>query len=121
MNIIKYFFVGAMAAIVDIGVFVLLAKVLGYNYILVAIISFVLGTLVNYLLSIKYVFSSGTRYTKSKEIGLVYSISAIGLLLNVVIIYISYSVLGVELVSSKLISTAIVFFWNYLARKYFVF
>ena len=54
MKIIKYFFVGAAAALTDISLFYIFAKLLGYNYLIVAFFSFITATLVNYILSIKY-------------------------------------------------------------------
>ena len=50
MKIIKYFLVGAIAALTDISLFYILAKLLGYNYLIVAFFSFITATFVNYIL-----------------------------------------------------------------------
>ena len=121
MKIVKYFLVGGSAAIVDISLFVIFAKFLQYNYLLVGLFSFIIATLVNYILSIKYVFESGAKHTQKKELALVYFVSAVGLLFNLLILYISIDILALEMVISKLLATGIVFFWNYLIRKYFIF
>lgn len=120
-KIIRYFFVGGMAAVVDITLFAIFAKFLSYNYLVVAFFSFIIATLINYLISIRIVFVSGTRHGKKKEVSLVYLVSGVGLLLNLLILYILISLLGVEKISSKVIATGLVFFWNYYARKYFIF
>jgi len=44
--------VGGVSACVDIGLFMLFAKVLGLPYLRVAVGTFILATLVNYLLSV---------------------------------------------------------------------
>ena len=120
-KIIRYFFVGGIAAVIDITLFAIFAKFLGYNYLVVAFFSFIVATLVNYIISIKIVFVSGTRHAKHKEVFLVYFVSGVGLLLNLLILYVLISLLGVEKVSSKIIATGLVFFWNYFARKHFIF
>lgn len=121
MKIIKYAFVGGCAAIVDVGLFFIFAKFLEYPYLVVGFFTFILGTLVNYLLSIRIVFQSGIQHKRSKEIVLVYLVSSIGLGLNVLILYICHDGFLLDVGISKLISTALVFFWNYSARKKFIF
>jgi putative flippase GtrA len=79
VRILRYFIVGGMAATVDIGFFLLFAKLAGFNYLVVAPLGFVLATWVNYQLSIRHVFRSGVRFTRGREIFLVYAVSAVGL------------------------------------------
>lgn len=121
MKIIKYFFVGGTAAVVDISLFVIFAKLLEFNYLLVGFFTFLIATFVNYSLSIRFVFRSGVRHTKKKEVFLVYLVSALGLALNLLVLFISHEAFYIELTISKLIATGSVFFWNYLIRKYFIF
>ena len=82
MKIVRYFFVGGAAAIVDIGIFFLFAKLAGYDYLLIGCIGFLVATAVNYVLSVKHVFRSGIRYSKRKEVALVYLVSMVGLAIN---------------------------------------
>ena len=121
MKIIKYFFVGATAALTDISLFYIFAKLLGYNYLIVAFFSFITATLVNYILSIKYVFKSGIKFSKKKEISLIYAISGIALIINQVSLYILIDLITVEMTLSKVIATIITFFWNYFIRKNYIF
>lgn len=121
MKIIKYFFVGGTAAIVDIGLFAIFAKYLEFNYLMVGFFSFTIATLVNYLLSIRHVFESGVRFSKKKEITIIYIVSAFGLAINLFVLYSCVELVGVGLIVSKLIATGVVFFWNYFIRREFVF
>ena len=121
MKIIKYAFVGGVAAVVDISLFVIFAKILEFNYLFVGFVTFLLATLVNYVLSIRFVFQSGSKHSKRKEVLLVYTVSAVGLGLNLLVLFVSHEIFLIELTVSKLISTGIVFFWNYLGRKHFIF
>lgn len=121
MRIVRYFFVGATAAVVDIGLFTLFARLLGYNYLGVAACTFVVATGVNYALSVRHVFESGARFGRSQEVLLVFGVSAIGLGINQAVLFVAVDKLGLELVLSKMIATGIVFLWNYGLRANFVF
>ena len=116
-----YFVVGGISAAVDISFFFVFAKLLGFNYLVVATIGFVIATLVNYALSIRFVFISGVRFRKHKEIALVYLVSAAGLAVNLFVLFVAASVAGLELMLSKVIATGTVFLWNFLTRNYFIF
>jgi len=121
MKLIRYFFVGGIAAVVDIGIFVIFAKVLGFNYLIVAAVGFTLATFVNYFLSVRHVFESGVRFRRAHEIGLVYLVSAIGLAINQTVLYIGIDRLGWEMILTKIVATGVVFVWNYTIRSRFVF
>lgn len=121
VNFYKYIGVGSIAALVDISIFTVFAKLLGFNYLIVALVSFAIATLVNYFLSIKYVFKSGARYTKSTEIFAVYIVSFFALLINEIILYVLIDLLFIEMIFSKIMATGIVFSWNYLIRKNYIF
>lgn len=118
---IKYFFVGGSAAFVDIGLFFIFAKVLDYNYLLVAFFTFILATFVNYYLSIKFVFQSGKKFNKKQEIILVYLVSASSLALNLLLLYLFHERLFVDVFYSKIIVTGLLFFYNYSIRRFFIF
>jgi len=121
MKIAKYFIVGAIAALTDISLFYIFTRLLGYNYLIVAFFSFTIATFVNYILSIMYVFKSEIKFSKKKEISLIYIISGIALLINQISLYILIDLITVEMTLSKIIATIITFFWNYFIRKNYIF
>jgi putative flippase GtrA len=120
-RIARYFVVGGIAACVDIGLFMLFAKGFGLPYLYVGAGTFVIATLVNYWLSIRFVFVSGQRFGKRWETGLVFLASAIGLALNQAILAGCVEYAHFHLLAAKLVATGSVFFWNYLARRLFIF
>jgi putative flippase GtrA len=87
MHLVKYFFVGGAAAIIDIDLFALLTNFLGLPWVPVSICTFLLATLFNYLLSGKFVFESGVRHKKHVEIVGVFAISGLSLLVNQSVLY----------------------------------
>lgn len=121
MKFVRYLFVGGAAAIVDIGLFTVFARLLGYNYLIVAACTFIIATGVNYGLSVRHVFESRVRFSRPYEVALVFAVSAIGLGLNQAVLFVAVTELGYELVISKVLATGMVFGWNYLIRANFVF
>jgi len=121
MRLIKYFFVGGAAAIVDIGLFTLFASYLAWPWLPVSIVTFILATAINYFLSIKFVFESGIKHTKSVEIIGVFGISTLALLVNQAVLYMAIEWFDWNLVISKITATGTVFFWNYFGRSKLIF
>jgi putative flippase GtrA len=113
--------VGGAAACVDIGLFWVFAQQLGLPYLRVSAASFVVATLVNYWLSIRYVFVSGARFRRRWEVAMVFAVSAVGLALNQAILALCVEGMRFALLPAKLVATGVVFFWNYFARRVLVF
>lgn len=112
---------GGISALVDISLFAIFAKVLNYNYLAVGTLTFIIATRINYFLSIKFVFKSGIKYKRNKEITLVFLVSLIGISINMGVLYFLIEFLYFEMILSKFIASSSVFFWNYLMRRKFIF
>jgi putative flippase GtrA len=121
MRIVRYFFVGGAAAVVDISLFSIFASYLGWPWIPVSVATFIIATLINYFLSIRFVFESGTRHKKHVEVIGVFVVSILALLVNQLVLYLAIEFVGLHLILSKVIATGAVFFWNYYGRRKFVF
>ena len=121
MKVVRYFFVGGIAALVDFGSFVFLIEVLRLGWFWAALIGFVLATAVNYLLSVRHVFESGIRFSRRHEIALVFLVSALGLLLNQTMLYLLIDQQALNVFVAKVLAMAVVFVWNFMARSRFVF
>lgn len=121
MKIARYFLVGGAAALVDFLLFAMLVKVFAFGWLGSAAFSFCVATLVNYLLSVRHVFQSGVRFGKRHEMALVFAVSAIGLLINQTVLGMLIEWFGIDVLLSKIAATGSVFFWNYGARRHFIF
>lgn len=112
---------GGIATVADWFSLILLTEI-GMFYITSAVFAYAVGFVVNYLLSKFFVFNGSNART-----GLVLEflgyliIGAVGMGLTVGIMYILTSLAHFHYFSSKLIATTIVFFWNYVARKKFLY
>lgn len=120
---ISYFFVGGVAAIVEWVMFFIFANVLQINYFVSTVIAFIFSTTANWILGRITTFKDNNTYKdkKAKEAFLVFIVSAIGLLFNLILMYLLVTVMGFDSslgkTLSKIAATGIVFIWNFLIRK----
>ena len=129
IKVILYLFVGGTAALVEWGLFYLF-----FYYLLVGLrlsvdtltmvataLAFGLSTLYHYFLGNILVFDSGSKYDKSKELSLVFLVSIMGLVFNLILMYIFVGVLAWQPMFAKVLTSCIVVVWNYLSRKKWIF
>lgn len=121
IQLFRYLWVGGISFIVDYISLFIFTEYLHINYLISAAIAFVLGLTTNYKLSTIWVFNNSRLDNKFTEFTIFSIIGIIGLGLNEIIIYICSEFLNLYYMISKLISTAVVFFWNFLGRKYILF
>ena len=115
----RYLFVGGIAAVVNIGMLYVFTDILSLYYLLSNVLSFTLGLIVNYLLSKKFVFQEEVSISKTKEFIIYAIIGVVGLGLDTFLIWIFTDIMKIYYMISKLLSTMIVFIWNFVARKLF--
>ena len=129
IKVILYLFVGGTAALVEWGLFYLF-----FYYLLVGLglsvdtltmvstaLAFGLSTLYHYFLGNILVFDSGSKYDKSKELSLVFLVSIMGLVFNLILMYVFVGVLAWQPMFAKVLTSCIVVVWNYLSRKKWIF
>lgn len=118
----KFLLLGVLSTIIDYGVYSFLI-ILGLDYVLAIFIGYGLGLLANYYIGRRYIFTSGTKMTSThKEFMAVVGIAIIGMLLNVVIVkLLSFTLMQMDPLYSRIIAIVLVFFWNYFLRKIFVY
>lgn len=121
IQLFRYFFVGGTAFAVDFGLLWVLTECAGLHYLLSAALSFAAGLTVNYLLNVWWVFCDHVLRSRIVEFAIFVLIGMIGLCLNEAIIWCATEWLHLHYLSSKIVSTAVVFLWNFMARKYLLF
>lgn len=133
-QIIKFGIVGVICFIIDFAITTIPTYIFGKNSVyLFAVLGFVVSCIVNYILSIKYVFTDKKEMDKKKEFIVFVILSAIGLLINELIIYLCNDVLYEQVLwihnlipatlivpISKIIATAVVMVYNFISRKLFL-
>jgi putative flippase GtrA len=121
IQLFRYCFVGGFAFIVDAGGLFVLTEYAGIYYLLSATISFILGLVVNYLLSTAWIFKKSKLSNRWTEF-LIYSvIGVVGLGLNTLFLWLFTDCLHIYYMLSKIITAALVMLWNFFARKIILF
>ena len=132
-QIIKFGIVGLFCFLIDFGITTGFTNLLGIHYLISKFLGFVVSAVVNYLLSIKFVFTQKKEMDKKKECTVFLILSAFGLLINEIVMYLCidgiYARSGQlqELVShanmvalSSILATGIVMVYNFISRKLFL-
>lgn len=127
-SFIKYCVVGGIAFVTDTGTMGIIRYMFLKDskfglYISVAI-GFVLGLVVNYCLSSKYVFerqNNNNWKEKLKKFALTFIVGFLGLIFTEVGMYIGTEWLRMHYIVVKIMVAGFVLIWNYMARLLFVF
>ena len=128
----RYLFVGGFAFLVDYGTLTLLVEVFDFGPVPAAVIAFILGLAVNYILSTLWIFKNSKLNNRFAEFLAFALIGVIGLGINELIIWLFDDVIAPHkpldfipedeyYMIGKLVSTVIVFIWNFAARKFIIF
>ncbi len=120
-QIMKFLVIGSLTFAVDYLSMLMFIEILGINYLFATALGFLLGSLLNYWLSIKYVFIRG-KFNKTQTELIVFMIfTVLGLLLNHLIMYLGCEWGGISYKIVKFLSLFTVTIFNFIAKKYFVF
>jgi putative flippase GtrA len=114
----RYIFVGGSSFLIDIGFLYILTEFFGYFYLTSAAIAFILGLIVNYLLSTYWVFNKRKFDNLTFQFGIFAIIGIVGLGLNELFIWFFTAELNFYYLISKILAAALILFWNFFARKY---
>lgn len=118
---IRYTLVGGVAFVVDFGLLFALTECMHLHYLLSATLSFIMGLFVNYLISTYWVFKNSKVKNRKVEFILFGLIGVVGLGLNNILMYLFTDLVGLFYMYSKLLAAILVYMWNFLGRRYFLF
>ena len=97
------------------------ARGTGLVYVLGTGTGFIVGLLVNYFLSVAFVFREKGNSRTAKGFLLFAALSAVGLFIHTFGMYVGYDLLRLNQWAVKIVLTLVVLVWNYLSRKFFIF
>src|SRR5271157_3867644 len=103
VQVVKYFAAGGLSALIEWSIFLVCTSRFGIFYLYAVAIAFFFATFANYILSSRWVFRSGQR-SPSVEALMVYLVSALGLGLNFLLMWMFHGRLKFPLMPSKVLS-----------------
>ncbi|MDD4991687.1 MAG: GtrA family protein [Paludibacter sp.] len=121
IQIFRYLIAGFIAFSVDALLLYLLTDYFHIYYLLSTVFAFALGLLASYIINVVWVFDNRKQKQQSVELVIFITISAVGLVVTFVLMWFLTSVLSIFYLYSKVITTAIVFIWNFIAKKRILF
>lgn len=118
---IKYAAVSACALMIDITVLFILVYYLSWWYVAAATMSFLVGLLVGYALSITLAFKYRRLEDPRIEFASFAGIGVIGVAINAAVISFCVNALGVHYLIAKCVAAGFTFVWNFIVRRQFLF
>ena len=119
-QIARFGVVGVIAFVVDYAALLLLTEVAGIHYLVSSAVAFLVSVAVNYVLSIAFVFETDKSRGKGQEFVLFAIMSAGGLGINQLMMWLLSEGMFIPYQLSKLLATAVVMVYNFITRKLFL-
>lgn len=119
VQFIKFSFVGVICTLIDYLLLAFLHEIVGVDELISSAISFSVSLVINYFLSMRFVFKSKIE-SRHREFITFVILSILGLLLNQLLMYIGVRVLNIHYLIFKVVATVVVLIYNYITRKIFI-
>lgn len=116
----KFAIVGLMSLAVDYALLMFLVEALKADLFFSTTVSFIASVIVNYVLSMKYVFDHREGMSRKREFTIFAILSAVGLGLNDLYMFVGVTMLNIGYQAMKLISTFLVTWYNFFSRRKFL-
>ena len=119
----SYLVVGGTSTAVEWGLFFLFVYPFKWDQNLSFIVAYIISTFINLVFGRNYTFKNavmqqgGDRRALARESSLVYLVAAVSCGLNVLLLNIFTGIFHMDSMLAKVVTTGLVFFFNYLARK----
>ena len=91
-----------------------------FEVLLSTIIAYVVSTIINYILTVKWVFNIKGINSKRKNFTLFLTFSLLGLLVTEIIMWYGCKILSINYLVVKIFAVGIVMIINYVTRKIFL-
>ena len=131
-QILKFGVVGILCFLIDFSIYTLLLKIIDwkYDYIIATVTGFTVSVIVNYLLSMKFIFVRKDDMDRKKEFVIFVVLSIIGCIINAALIFIMVDLMyeNIAWISNlislefaklfaKIVATGVVMVYNFVSRK----
>ena len=123
-QILKFGVVGFLCFFIEYGLLILLRELMGLPVLVANCLAFIVSMIVNYILSIIFVFETDKNKNKLKEFLVFLTFSVGGLLINQFVMWAGTGILDPVWSRSYIIvkpfATGVVMVYNFITRKIFI-
>lgn len=116
----NFLIVGCTVTLIDFILLHTFTERLKIYYLLSAMLSFTISTVINYFLSMKFVFKGKEGRNKKNEFLVFAVLNAIGLGLTTLLMWLFVSKAHLYYMIAKVFTTGIVMFYSFFSRKIFL-
>lgn len=120
LQMFKFLLVGGLAFVIDYVTLIICKEVFNIPVLISAAIAFTVSVVVNYILSVKWVFDVDKSKSEKKNFIIFIVFSVIGLGLTELIMWLGVDIIKINYLIVKIIATAIVMVFNFVTRKLFL-
>ena len=116
----KFAVVGFASLAVDYALLLVLVEWMHIDLLFSTTVSFIASVIVNYALSMRFVFEHKEDMSRKREFTIFAILSAIGLGLNDLYMFVGVTFLSIGYQAMKAIATFLVTWYNYFSRRLFL-
>ena len=121
VQLFRYFAVSGLSLVLDFATLYLFTDVLGIHYMVSGVMSYSIGLVVNYAISVGWVFGSRKYEDRRKEFAIFALIGVAGMGVNSFVLWLCTGLLGMHYLVARVISAAIGYAWKFVARRAILF
>jgi putative flippase GtrA len=121
LEVLGYGLASGIALAADTAILEGLVKLGGWHYLPASAVAFATGSVVAYLLSVKFVFRFRRVTNNLLEFGYFAALGVAGLLVNAAALFVAVSLAGLSLLVAKLLAAGCTFVTNFTFRKQLLF
>ena len=120
-QLLSYLVVGGIATVVEWIFLFVFSEWFQINYLAATAAAFAISTAANWIAGRLLTFRGVQKQSLLGELLKIYAVSIIGLLFNLALMYVFVELAGFKGMPSKMLATVIVFAWNFMIRKMWIY
>ncbi|MBQ1802115.1 MAG: GtrA family protein [Lachnobacterium sp.] len=120
LQMCKFSAVGTSCFVIDYVLMIVFTELCNMEYLFSCAFSFTISVVINYILSMQFVFQGKEEMHKIIEIIIFSSLSVVGLGLNLLLMWGGVEFLGFSYIHAKVYASLIVTGYNFFSRKLFL-